>query len=226
MFDVSDLSIMPRFPTAVRVRNYARVRIGIATGALDSHQGKEGIHLLASSDIAKLANSESGRGEHCLPGASDNSPRSSVLSEAGNGGQILLCESTFKAVQHMTEELGCVTHEGMDYKKLHSTLPWLMFMRGWDPVHHLYLFHSVTLSLSKHHHVHEQHIMSTHSGLRSKARTRRRRRGSWTWENTFIAKLPLRSRSSSHQMPSWGAEPPTRRPCSPARWIDIPIISL
>ena len=55
----------------------------------------------------------------------------SVLSEAANGSQIFLSESTFLAVQHMTEELGCVTHEGMDHKKLHSSIsPWLTLLQG------------------------------------------------------------------------------------------------
>ena len=49
----------------------------------------------------------------------------SVISDAGSGGQALMCSLTFLAVQHMTEELGCVTHEGMNYRRLHATKsPW------------------------------------------------------------------------------------------------------
>jgi hypothetical protein len=43
-----------------------------------------------------------------------------VVSDAAAGGQVLMCGSSFRAVQHLTEELGCVTHEGMKYAKLYS----------------------------------------------------------------------------------------------------------
>ena len=41
-----------------------------------------------------------------------------------------MCNATFLAVQHITEELGCVTHEGMSYRKLNATrAPWYMMWR-------------------------------------------------------------------------------------------------
>ncbi len=33
---------------------------------------------------------------------------------------MFICGYTFSVVQHMTEELGCVTHDGMKYTKLYS----------------------------------------------------------------------------------------------------------
>jgi hypothetical protein len=51
-----------------------------------------------------------------------------VVSDAASGGQILMCERTFKAVQHQKEELGCVGREGMDYKRFHAQhTPWKLF---------------------------------------------------------------------------------------------------
>ena len=35
-----------------------------------------------------------------------------LVSDAGNGGQVLMCGNTFKAVKDMGRELGCVTHNG------------------------------------------------------------------------------------------------------------------
>ena len=43
-----------------------------------------------------------------------------VVSDAGAGGQILMCSTTFRAVQHLAEELGCVGLEGMSFSKLYS----------------------------------------------------------------------------------------------------------
>ena len=44
-----------------------------------------------------------------------------VIALAGSGGQALMCSSTFLAVQHMTEELSCVTHDGARLQKLHNS---------------------------------------------------------------------------------------------------------
>ena len=45
---------------------------------------------------------------------------SAVVSDAGAGGQVLMCSDTFKAVAHLTEELGCVGPEGVSYRNLYS----------------------------------------------------------------------------------------------------------
>jgi hypothetical protein len=47
-------------------------------------------------------------------------PSGAVVSDAGAGGQILMCSKTFGAVQHLTEELGCVDLDGMRFSKLYS----------------------------------------------------------------------------------------------------------
>ena len=47
-------------------------------------------------------------------------PCDAVVSDAGAGGQILMCSKTFGAVQHLAEELGCVGLEGMQFSKLYS----------------------------------------------------------------------------------------------------------
>lgn len=41
-----------------------------------------------------------------------------VVSDAASGGQVLMCAETFRAVQHMGEDLGCVDHTGLRYANL------------------------------------------------------------------------------------------------------------
>ena len=76
--------------------------MGIATGIL-----REGVSPAASAvlELAKL------------------------VSDAGAGGQILMCFDTFKAVKEMAGELGGVNEEGTSYvgasSSVVSCLPWL-----------------------------------------------------------------------------------------------------
>ena len=74
--------------------------MGIATGIL-----KEGVSP-AGSAVLELAK---------------------VVSDAGAGGQILMCMDTFKAVKEMVGELGSVTEEGATEVSttMSSCLPWL-----------------------------------------------------------------------------------------------------
>ena len=117
--------------------------MGIATGPTPEG-GPEGGRLLASQ-TANLA-----RGMYSTPQSKDSAfpagPTYSltiktrcapclpcpaaVISGAAAGGQVLMCNATFLAVQHITEELGCVTHEGMSYRRLNATrAPWYMMWR-------------------------------------------------------------------------------------------------
>jgi hypothetical protein len=41
-----------------------------------------------------------------------------VISDIGNGGQILLDETTFDQIKRNLFELGTVDHNGIDFKKL------------------------------------------------------------------------------------------------------------
>ena len=50
------------------------------------------------------------------------------MSDAGAGGQVLLCESTFLAVKDLTGELGGVTEDGLDLDKLEKP-PWWSWWR-------------------------------------------------------------------------------------------------
>lgn len=48
-----------------------------------------------------------------------------VVSDAAAGGQVLMCSETFRSVQHMCEELGCVDHNGMNITRLNAQrAPW------------------------------------------------------------------------------------------------------
>lgn len=57
-----------------------------------------------------------------------HTPHSTVVSDAGAGGQVLLCESTFHAIKDLTGELGCVTEDGLDLDKLVKP-PWWSWWR-------------------------------------------------------------------------------------------------
>ncbi len=51
-----------------------------------------------------------------------------LVSDAGAGGQILMCSETFKAVKEMTGELGSINEEGVTEAALSSSsscIPWL-----------------------------------------------------------------------------------------------------
>ena len=51
-----------------------------------------------------------------------------LVSDAGAGGQILMCRETFKAVKEMTGELGSVNEAGTSYEAASSApscLSWL-----------------------------------------------------------------------------------------------------
>lgn len=51
--------------------------------------------------------------------------RPTVVSDAAAGGQVLMCSETFRSVQHMCEELGCVDHNGMNITRLNAQrAPW------------------------------------------------------------------------------------------------------
>ncbi|GAX72947.1 hypothetical protein CEUSTIGMA_g402.t1 [Chlamydomonas eustigma] len=64
------------------------------------------------------------------PSASAVLELAKIVSDAATGGQILMCSSTFAAVQNQAEELGCVNQDGMNYGKLYSLRPpWYMFWR-------------------------------------------------------------------------------------------------
>ncbi|GAX78741.1 hypothetical protein CEUSTIGMA_g6178.t1 [Chlamydomonas eustigma] len=81
-----------------------RVRMGIATGIIRSlGQGPGGSALL----------------EHAT-----------LVSDAGAGGQILMCSSAFKAVKDRTSELGCVNEKGLDLDLLYGTAGWWRYIWG------------------------------------------------------------------------------------------------
>ena len=44
-------------------------------------------------------------------------PFNAVVSNAAVGGQVLLCSATFSFVSHIAEDLGRVTHDGLDVQK-------------------------------------------------------------------------------------------------------------
>jgi hypothetical protein len=53
-----------------------------------------------------------------------------VVSDAGAGGQILMCSSTFKAVKDLTSEMGCVTEKGLDLDLLYGAAGWWRYIWG------------------------------------------------------------------------------------------------
>ncbi|KXZ47811.1 hypothetical protein GPECTOR_32g423 [Gonium pectorale] len=76
--------------------NGMRVRMGIATGLLPPGQMSKGSAVL---DLAKM------------------------VSDAANGGQIMMDEATFADIKERLEELGAVDHNGMNFKKLNAIQP-------------------------------------------------------------------------------------------------------
>ncbi len=78
-----------------------KVRMGIATGTVAEGTAP------ASSAVLELAK---------------------VVSDAGSGGQILMCRETFYAIKDMTAELGAVTERDKDSAELRggeTGSPWL-----------------------------------------------------------------------------------------------------
>ena len=47
-----------------------------------------------------------------------------VISDAGQGGQVLVCAATFSAVKGLAMELGSVTHEGTVVGRSAEKRPW------------------------------------------------------------------------------------------------------
>ena len=57
--------------------------------------------------------------------------RAKLIGDAACGGQILFCDTTFCQVKDMTEDLGCMTEEGMDLELLKSDKAgWAFWWRG------------------------------------------------------------------------------------------------
>ncbi len=102
-----------------------RVSMGIVTGRLPDGCPPSGSAMMNTAD-GMLQDIFLKRAVHCTDVVTLR-PIPPAICHACSGGQVLMCGSTFKAVQHMTEELGCVTHEGTRFKKLRSH-PW------WDPM--------------------------------------------------------------------------------------------
>ena len=73
--------------------------------------------------------------EGVAPAASAVLELAKLISDAGAGGQILMCRSTFKAVKEIAGELGSVTEKGesREVSKLHPNAAqssWLSWLRS------------------------------------------------------------------------------------------------
>jgi class 3 adenylate cyclase len=82
----------PKIPPGSHIQGL-RVRMGVATGVIEAPTTP------ASSHVFELAKS---------------------VGDAGAGGQILMCSSTFSQVKDLTEELGCMSADGMDNELMKS----------------------------------------------------------------------------------------------------------
>ncbi|GAX79287.1 hypothetical protein CEUSTIGMA_g6728.t1 [Chlamydomonas eustigma] len=56
--------------------------------------------------------------------------RAKLITDAGSGGQILMCEASFAAVKDKTQELGCMTEEGLDLEHLEDYGWWSKWWRS------------------------------------------------------------------------------------------------
>ncbi|GAX79288.1 hypothetical protein CEUSTIGMA_g6729.t1 [Chlamydomonas eustigma] len=61
------------------------------------------------------------------PAASSLMERAKVISDAAAGGQILMCQYTFAAAKEKTQELGCMTENGLDLDMLDNKSWWSLF---------------------------------------------------------------------------------------------------
>ena len=96
-----------------------KVRMGIATGVLTGAgaiSSGSAVHEAAKRETLSEELHIFTRLVTLIPGCI----LCAVISDAGAGGQVLMCESTFKLVEHLAEEFGCVGVAGTSYSNLYS----------------------------------------------------------------------------------------------------------
>ena len=79
-----------------------KVRMGIATGILPQGRSPAGSHILEQAK---------------------------VVGDAGAGGQVLMCSTTFSQVKDLTEEFGCVTEAGLRREMMEQRNPFTSLWR-------------------------------------------------------------------------------------------------